>query len=81
MAREIVSRSANQLADLAIALAAQMDFGAEPIPLACSGGVLIHQAEFCQQLTAILRAKGVNCEPTTIVINPVAGTLQLASRA
>ena len=81
VAREIVSRSANQLADLAIALAAQMDFGAEPIPLACSGGVLIHQAEFCQQLTAILRAKGVNCEPTTIVINPVAGTLQLASRA
>ena len=81
VASQIVSTAANQLAELAIALSAQMDFGGQPIPLACTGGVLVHQVEFCQRLAAILRAKNVNCEPTTIVINPVAGTLLLASRA
>lgn len=81
VAASIIQNAAVELAELAFALSHRLAFTDAPTPLACAGGVLVNQPEFCARVAEELTARGLRCAPVTPVPDPVAGALLLADQS
>ena len=77
-AATIVAHAARDLAAMIAAVAKQLEWRGA-VPLALSGGVLIHRPILCDELLiGGLRALGISPGPITVVSEPVLGALKLA---
>lgn len=77
VSQQILSDACIELALMVTALACRMDLQSS-LTLYLTGGVILNQAAFRQQLLAAIAARGVQIETTTLVHDPVLGAVQMA---
>ena len=81
VAAQIVESGARDLAEIVASVCRQIGFDGGPFPLAVSGGLLIHHAEYRAALERELNDRGYRPAPIGTVPDPVAGSLVLAQRS
>lgn len=81
VAVQIVFTAARELAAAVASVCRQLRMDAIPFPLALSGGLLIHQANYRDALERELQQMGLKPAPVQIVAEPVSGAMLLAQRA
>jgi N-acetylmuramic acid 6-phosphate etherase len=77
-AGKIVAEAAGQLALMVMAVAARLDWHGEAVPLALTGGILIHSPLLRARLDDELQTRGLLVGPVAIVTEPVRGALIMA---
>jgi N-acetylmuramic acid 6-phosphate etherase len=77
-AQACVEEGAIQLAEMAAAVASQLNIDHTPVPLALSGGVLVSTATYQDRVLLALRSRGITADPVTLVQEPAEGALRLA---
>jgi N-acetylmuramic acid 6-phosphate etherase len=80
VATSIVQRASGELAAMVAAVARQLHVESEPFPLAMAGGVLAESPLVRERMGVVLAEQhGLRLSQSTIVDEPVQGTLRLAS--
>ena len=80
-ARQLIHRSAAQLAELVQTLVHKLQFASERFPLAVAGGMLLHYDRLRMAVDEQLAQMGIVPTSTTLVPEPVRGAVILARRA
>lgn len=78
VARRLLDQSAEALATTIIAVARVLNFSAEKIPLAMTGGLLLETEILRVRLIELAKARGYDFAPVELVREPVAGAVRLA---
>ncbi|MBI5035694.1 MAG: BadF/BadG/BcrA/BcrD type ATPase [Chloroflexi bacterium] len=78
VAQELIKRGVNALADTVEAVAKQLEFREEKIPLALTGGLLLNAESLRAKLLEELKTRGDHFSPIAIVQEPVLGAVRLA---
>ncbi len=78
VAERIAQDASASLADAIIAVARRLEFGASPIPLALTGGVLLETDIIRARLLASAQARGYAFAPVELVTAPVRGAVRIA---
>jgi N-acetylmuramic acid 6-phosphate etherase len=78
VALSVVREAADDLAATAVAAARQLGPGRESVPLALAGGVLVGSPSYRQRVLDALAARGLQCDPVTLVREPAEGAVRLA---
>lgn len=78
VARRLLEQSAEALATTIIAVARALSFGAEKIPLALTGGLLLETEILRVRLIELAQSRGYTFAPVELVREPVAGAVRLA---
>lgn len=79
-AKEILERAAHELAAMAVAAAKAADLTHAQIPLAITGGVLLHQQMYLSYVCELVRDQGLSVGNISQVLDPVWGAVILARR-
>ncbi len=77
-ATQIVDSAATSLAELVVAVASRLDLTTRAVPLAVTGGVLLHSPYLRNRLQSVIGDAGLGISPVTMVSDPVAGALSIA---
>ena len=80
MANSIVVEAGRDLAVMVATVAAKLDFGNGPFPLAITGGVLLGNRLLSETVQAGVAEHGLRVSPVVPVPDPVAGAVRLAAR-
>jgi N-acetylglucosamine kinase-like BadF-type ATPase len=78
VAQRLIERAAAALADIVTAVARQLQFQEEEIPLALTGGLLLEAELLRASLIAELKSRGADFSPIVLVHDSVAGAVRLA---
>jgi N-acetylglucosamine kinase-like BadF-type ATPase len=78
VARRLLEQAAEALATTIIAVARALNFDAEKIPLAITGGLLLETEILRMRLIEIAESRGYHFAPVELVREPVAGAVRLA---
>lgn len=80
VAGNLIERAAADLATLVDVVARQLALGANPFPLALTGGLLLGSKQLRDELARQLAALELSADPMTLVAEPVQGAVRLAER-
>lgn len=78
IAQRLLEQAANDLATTIIAVARALDLGANAIPLALTGGLILETETVRARLIEIATARGYRFAPVELVHEPVSGAVRLA---
>jgi N-acetylmuramic acid 6-phosphate etherase len=78
VARDIVADAATELALAAATVARKLGMTDRPLPLAVTGGVVLANASYREQIVAALKAMGIDADPVTAVTEPAEGAVRIA---
>jgi N-acetylglucosamine kinase-like BadF-type ATPase len=78
VAADIVLQEAEELAYMAATVAAALQLGRGPVPLALAGGVLRESPGYQAKVEFILNQHGIRAEPVTVVRVPAEGAVRRA---
>lgn len=78
IAQRLLEQAANDLATTIIAVARALDLGADAIPLALTGGLILETETVRARLIEIATARGYHFAPVELVREPVAGAVRMA---
>jgi N-acetylglucosamine kinase-like BadF-type ATPase len=79
VAGRILDDAADRLGEMVSSVAKQVGFTNTPIPLALTGGVLLHQEPYRARLLSILSQQGIEVGLVKLVQNAVAGAVLIAA--
>jgi len=79
VAGNILTESADRLAEMVSSVANQLQFTGSSIPLALTGGVLLNQERYRSHLFRALASQGIDVAPVKLVHDAVAGALLMAA--
>jgi N-acetylmuramic acid 6-phosphate etherase len=79
IARQIIDDAAHELALAVATVAKKLNLDAARLPLAVTGGVIIANASFRQQIVADLAKLGCEADPVCTVREPAEGAIRIAS--
>ena len=80
VARAIVTDAAAELALAAATVARKLGLAGQKLPLAVTGGVVLANASYRDQIVSALKTLGVDADPVTSVTEPAAGAVRIALR-
>jgi N-acetylglucosamine kinase-like BadF-type ATPase len=80
VAQQLLTQTAHDLGAHVIALARQLPFDADSIPLALGGGLLVGSARIQSELVRATGSHGYEFGPIGLAPEPVAGAVKLAQR-
>jgi N-acetylglucosamine kinase-like BadF-type ATPase len=78
-ASELVENGARALAEIAVAVARNLDLGTEAVPLALCGGLFIGSADYRAKFLSFLVERSLRAAPVTLIPEPARGALRLAN--
>ncbi len=79
IARHIVDEAAHELALAVATVAKKLDLTKGKVPLAITGGVIISNASYRQQILAALTKLGCDADPVCTVQEPAEGAIRIAA--
>lgn len=80
VARSIVVEAASELALAAATVARKLDLTGQKLPVAVTGGVVLANVGFREQIVAALQVCGIIADPVTPVTEPAEGAVRIALR-
>jgi N-acetylglucosamine kinase len=78
VACECATEGVRQLAHLAATVVAKLNLNGSSVPLALTGGTLLHSAGYQERLLSALASHHIRFEPVGLAGEPAEGALQLA---
>ncbi len=78
MAQAIVEEAAHELALAAVTVARKLGLNGQKLPLSLTGGVILANPAFREQIVASMRRQGGDADPVTTVAEPAEGAVRIA---